>query len=258
MQLSNLIAVVTGAASGMGRAIAQGYAAKGARVVATDINETAMADLVGEIEQAGGVVESVVLDVSDPAACISAIEGVLERHGRLDVLVNSAGIGLVKPLAQVTAEDWDRVYAINVRGLFLLSQAAMAAMKRQKSGRIINLASIAGRRGEAMVAAYCSSKAAVISITQALSEEGAPDGVTVNAMAPGIVDTPFWRESDRRFAELLGKQPGQHFAETVAKIPLGRAEKPEDVVPLAVFLASEGSSYITGQTINIDGGITLS
>ena len=258
MQLSNLIALVTGAASGMGRAIAQGYAAEGARVVATDINETAVTDLVSEIEQAGGVAESVVLDVSDPAACTSAIEGVLERHGRLDVLVNSAGIGLAKPLAQVTAEDWDRIYAINVRGLFLLSQAAMAAMKRQKSGRIINLASIAGRRGEAMVAAYCSSKAAVISITQALSEEGAPDGVTVNAMAPGIVDTPFWRESDRRFAELLGKQPGQHFAETVAKIPLGRAEKPEDVVPLAVFLASEGSSYITGQTINIDGGITLS
>ena len=258
MQLSNSVAVVTGAASGMGRAIALGYAAEGARVVGTDINEIALAEVVSEIERAGGTAESVVLDVSDPAACTRAIEGVVERHGRLDVLVNSAGIGLVKPLAEVTAEDWDRVYAINVRGLFLLSQAAMAAMKRQKSGRIINLASIAGRRGEAMVAAYCSSKAAVISITQALSEEGAADGVTVNAMAPGIVDTPFWRESDRRFAELLGKQPGQQFAEVVAKIPLGRAEQPEDVVPLAVFLAGEGSAYITGQTFNIDGGITLS
>ena len=258
MKLSNSVAVVTGAASGMGRAIAHGFAAEGARVVGTDINEAGLAEMVAAIEQAGGVAESAVLDVSDPAACTQTIAAVVERHGRIDVLVNSAGIGLVKPLADVTAADWDLVYAINVRGLFVLSQAAMAAMKRQGAGRIINLASIAGRRGEAMVAAYCSSKAAVISITQALSEEGAPAGVTVNAMAPGIVDTPFWRESDRRFAELLGKQPGQAFAEAVAKIPLGRAEQPEDVVPLAVFLASEGSAYITGQTFNVDGGITLS
>lgn len=252
------VAIVTGAGSGMGRAIAAGFARNGMHVVAADLNDDAAERTAGAITADGHSAEPVHLDVSDPAMCVRVVNDVAARCGRLDVLVNSAGIGLVKPLAEVTPQEWDRVFAVNVRGLFFCSQAAMARMRAQRSGTIINLASIAARRGEAMVAAYCASKAAVVSITQALSEEGAGDEVTANAIAPGIVDTPFWKASDLRFAEILGKEPGQHFREVVVKIPLGRAELPEDVVPMALFLASDGARYITGQTFNVDGGITLS
>lgn len=257
-QFEGSIAIVTGAASGMGKAIASAFAAAGAHVVVADINSEAADAVVAELVDAGGSAEAKRLDVTDVDSCRALIADIHTEHGRVDILVNSAGIGQVKFLAEVTESDWDRMLGINTKAIFFLSQAAIAIMKSQGSGRIINLASIAGRKGEALVAPYCASKAAVISLTQAFAEEGAPDRVTVNAIAPGIVDTPFWRESDRQFAEIFGKQPGEHFAATIAKIPLGRAEEAGDVVPMALFLAGDGAAYITGQTYNVDGGITFS
>lgn len=258
MEFAGNVSVVTGAASGMGKAIALGLASRGSHVVLADVNIEAATRAVAEITGAGGSASAASVDVTDASACTLLIEEVHRAHGRLDILVNSAGIGQVKLLSAVTETDWDRMIDINAKGVFFLSQAAIGIMSRQKSGRIINLASIAGRRGEALVAAYCPSKAAVISLTQSFAEEGAPPGVTVNAIAPGIVDTPFWKESDRQFAEIFGKEPGEHFAATVAKIPLGRAEVATDIVPMTIFLAGEGASYITGQTFNVDGGITFS
>jgi acetoin reductase-like protein len=255
MQLQDKVALITGAASGMGRAMALGYAAEGAHVVVADLDEQGAGKVVTEIETGGGTGQVETFDVSAPEQSRAAVQRVVDSCGRLDVLVNNAGIGLIKEVWNTTQQEWDRIFDVNVRGVFFCSQAALEPMRRQGAGRIINLASIAGRRGEALVAAYCASKAAVISITQSTALAAAPHGITVNAMAPGVVDTPYWQQVDRQFGELLGKEPGQHFADVSSSIPLGRAEQPADVVPLAVFLASSGADYITGQTYNVDGGI---
>ncbi|MFV0426962.1 MAG: SDR family NAD(P)-dependent oxidoreductase, partial [Beutenbergiaceae bacterium] len=251
------VVVITGGASGMGRAIAQGFADAGEQIVIADINLEAATAVADDLIADGAVAEARQLDVTDAAACGAFIDQVHADFGSVDVLVNSAGIGQVKLLADVTEGDWDRMLGINTKGVFFLSQAAIGIMKQQGSGRIINIASIAGRRGEALVAPYCASKAAVISLTQAFAEEGAPDQVTVNAIAPGIVDTPFWVASDREFSEIFDTEPGEALARNVARVPLGRVEQPADVVPMALFLASEGDSYITGQSINVDGGINF-
>lgn len=257
MHAARRVVVVTGGASGMGRAIAQGFAAQGAQIVIADIDIKAATAVASELVAEGGTAQARQLDVTDAAACTALIEQVNADLGRLDVLVNSAGIGQVKLLADVTEGDWDRMLGINTKGVFFLSQAAIGLMKKQGEGRIINIASIAGRRGEALVAPYCASKAAVISLTQSFSEEGAPDQVTVNAIAPGIVDTPFWVVSDREFSEIFDAKPGEALATNVARVPLGRVEQPADVVPMALFLASDDAGYITGQTFNVDGGISF-
>ena len=165
---------------------------------------------------------------------------------------------MIKPVWDTTPEEWDRIFAVNVKGLFFMAQAACEPMREQRSGKIVNVSSIAGRRGEALVVAYCASKATVISITQSLALALAPYGVNVNAVAPGVVDTPYWKEVDKQFAALQGKQEGEPFRDVAANIPLGRTSVPEDVVPLAVFLAGSGSDYITGQTYNVEGGMVMS
>ncbi|MFC7344164.1 glucose 1-dehydrogenase [Saccharopolyspora griseoalba] len=258
MQLQDKVAIITGAASGMGRAMALGYGAEGAHVVVADLDDEGAASVVAEIEKAGGSAQAEHLDVADPESSRAVVNRVVGAHGHLDVLVNNAGIGLIKPVWETTPQEWERIFSVNVAGLFFASQAALEPMREQRSGKIINLASIAGRRGEALVAAYCASKAAVVSITQSVALAAAPHGVNVNAMAPGVVDTPYWKEVDRQFGALLGKEPGRHFQDVSETIPMGRAEQPEDVVPLAVFLAGSGSDYITGQTYNVDGGIVTS
>jgi NAD(P)-dependent dehydrogenase (short-subunit alcohol dehydrogenase family) len=186
------------------------------------------------------------------------VQWIIEEHGTLDVLVNNAGIGLIKSVWDTTPAEWDRIFSVNVRGLFFLTQAACEPMRQQQGGKIINMASIAGRRGEALVSAYCASKATVISITQSVAMAMAPYGVNVNAMAPGIVDTPYWKEVDKQFGEITGKKEGETFRDAAAGIPLGRTSVPSDVVPLAIFLAGPGSDYITAQTYNVEGGMVMS
>ena len=258
MQFEGKIAIITGAASGMGRAMALAFAAERATVVVADLNADGAQAVVDEIEGKGGQGLAKRLDVSDPADAKAVVDDVVGRYGRLDILVNNAGVGLIKEVWTTTPEEWDRIFAVNVKGLFFMAQAAAEPMRNQRSGRIINLASIAGRRGEALVAAYCASKAAVININQSLALALAPYGVNVNAMAPGVVDTPYWKEVDKQFGAITGKAEGETFRDVAAQIPLGRTSVPEDVVPLALFLAGPGAAYITAQTYNVEGGMVMS
>lgn len=258
MILKDKVAIITGAASGMGRAIALGYAAEGATVVLADINEAGAKAVEKEIVNNGGKARGVYYDVTDFSSAKPLVAQTVKDFGSLDILVNNAGIGLIKAVWDYTPEEWLRVFNVNVFGLFFLTQAACDPMREQRRGKIINQASIAGRRGEALVACYCASKAAVISITQSVAMAMAPYGVNVNAMAPGIVDTPYWKEVDLQFGKILGKKPGEVFKEYGGNVPLGRPSVPEDVVGLAIFLAGPGSDYITGQTYNVEGGIVMS
>jgi NAD(P)-dependent dehydrogenase (short-subunit alcohol dehydrogenase family) len=256
--LSGKIALITGAASGMGRAMAKGFAEEGAHVVIADLNLEGAQAAAAEIVDAGGAASAYALNVADETQSKELVEMIVREHGSLDILVNNAGVGLIKAVWDTTPAEWDRIFNVNVRGLFFLTQAACEPMRAQKSGKILNMASVAGRRGEALVTAYCASKATVISITQSVALAMAPYGVNVNAMAPGIVDTPYWKEVDKQFGEITGKSEGETFRDAAAGIPLGRTSVPADVVPLAIFLAGPGSDYITGQTYNVEGGAVMS
>jgi NAD(P)-dependent dehydrogenase (short-subunit alcohol dehydrogenase family) len=256
--LNDKVALITGAASGMGKAMALGYAREGAHVVIADLNVDGAKAVAAEIHSEGGLASAKALNVADPVQSKVLVDEIVREHGRLDVLVNNAGIGLIKPVWETTPEEWDRIMNVNVRGLFFLTQAACEPMRAQRSGKIISMASIAGRRGEALVAAYCASKATVISITQSVAMAMAEYGINVNAMAPGIVDTPYWKQVDKQFGELTGKAEGETFKEKAHDIPLGRTSVASDVVPLSIFLAGPGSDYITGQTFNVEGGMVMS
>jgi NAD(P)-dependent dehydrogenase (short-subunit alcohol dehydrogenase family) len=256
--LDNKIALITGAASGMGKAMALGYAWEGAHVVIADLNLAGANDVADEIKLAGGSASALACNVANPEESKKLVEGIVAEHGTLDILVNNAGIGLIKTLWETTPQEWDRIFDVNVKGLFFLTQAACGPMREQRSGRIINMASVAGRKGEALVSAYCASKATVISITQSVAMAMAPYGVTVNSLAPGIVDTPYWKEVDKQFGAITGKAEGETFRDVAANIPLGRTSVAADVVPLAIFLAGPGSEYITGQTYNVEGGMIMS
>lgn len=255
MRLSGKAAIVTGGAQGIGRAIARRFASEGAVVAVADYNVEQAAKTVAEIESEGGKAFAVRCDVTKEADIEALVGSVVAQAGGIDILVNNAGVGKIIPLFETTRKDWDWMFDINVKGLFFVLQAVAAQMIKQgRGGKIINLASQAGRRGEALVAAYCASKAAVISITQSAALALAQHKINVNAMAPGVVDTPFWDEVDRQFGKILGLQPGEMKRKVVESIPLGRIEQPEDVAGLAAFLASSDSDYITQQTINVDGG----
>lgn len=256
--LQGKVALISGAASGMGKAMALGFAAEGAHVVIADLNIAGAKAVVDEIMVAGGHASASELDVSQPHECKSVVDDIVREHGRLDILVNNAGIGLIKSVWDTTPEEWDRIFNVNVKGLFFLTQAACVPMREQRAGKIINMASVAGRKGEALVTAYCASKATVISITQSVALAMAEYGVNVNGMAPGIVDTPYWKEVDKQFGAITGKAEGETFRDVAKNIPLGRTSVPADVVPLAVFLAGQGSDYITGQTFNVEGGMVMS
>jgi acetoin reductase-like protein len=255
MRLEDKVAIVTGGAQGMGRAISLRFAAEGASVVVADLNLDGAEGTAREIEGAGGTAAAVAVDVRDQAQVQAMVDTAVERFGGLDILVNNAGVGRIIPFFETTEADWDFIFDINCKGLLWCSQAAAKVMVDQgRGGKIINLASQAGRRGEALVLAYCASKACVISMTQSMALALAPHKINVNALAPGIVDTPFWDEVDKQFAKLLNMEVGEPKRTFTQSIPLGRIEQPEDVAGAAVFLASSEADYITQQTLNVDGG----
>ncbi|MCC7023698.1 MAG: L-iditol 2-dehydrogenase [Thermomicrobiales bacterium] len=255
MRLEGKVAAVTGAGSGMGRAIALAFAREGAKVVVADLNPSAGQGVVDEIAAGGGEAIATETDVRKQADAQTMVDAAVERFGGLDILVNNAGVGKIIPFLETTNEDWDFMFDVNCKGLLWCSQAAARQMIAQgRGGKIINLASQAGRRGEALVLAYCASKACVISMTQSIALALAPHKINVNGIAPGIVDTPFWVEVDKQFANLLGMEVGEPKRTFSASIPLGRIEQPEDVTGAAIFLASSDSDYMTQQTINVDGG----
>jgi D-sorbitol dehydrogenase (acceptor) len=255
MRLQGKVAIVTGGAQGMGRAICLRYVQEGASVIIADLNMAGAQALAAEIIATGGKAVGVQTDVRNQEAVQRMVDTAVEQFGGLDILVNNAGVGKIIPFLETTEEDWDFMFDINCKGLLWCSQAAARQMIHQgRGGKIINLASQAGRRGEALVLAYCASKACVISMTQSMALALAPHKINVNAIASGIVDPPFWVEVDKQFAKLLNMEIGGPKRTFTANIPLGRIEQPEDVAGVAAFLASADADYMTQQCVNVDGG----
>jgi meso-butanediol dehydrogenase/(S,S)-butanediol dehydrogenase/diacetyl reductase len=262
-RLKDCIALVSGAGRGIGRAIALRYAREGATVVVTDLEEETAQGVAREIQALGFAAEGFKADVREPDQSAAMIGRVAERFGRLDILVNNAGVVRVTPLLDVTPEDWDFVNDVNARGLFFAVQAGARQMLKQEPaatgrprGKIINIASIGGRSGRPMFAAYAASKAAAISITQSAAMGLAPE-VTVNSICPGVVDTAMWRQIDQEWTQSDGRPVGSAWEDRVNVIPIKRAAKPEDVTGMAVYLGSIDSDYVTGQSYHVDGGMAM-
>jgi acetoin reductase-like protein len=262
-KLDGHVAVVSGSGRGIGRAIAHRYAREGAKVVVADIDQGSAQAVADEIRALEVEADAFQVDVSDPKQSAAMVGRTLDRFGQLDILVNNAGVMRVRALLDLTPEDWDFVNDVNARGLFFALQAAARQMVRQAPlgqgrprGKIINTASIAGRIGRPMFAAYAASKAAAISITQSAAMALAPD-VTVNALCPGVVDTEMWRQIDREWTQMEKRPAGSAWQARISGIPMGRPETPEDLTGMAVFLASADSDYITGQSYHVDGGLVM-
>ncbi|HSA79344.1 MAG TPA: L-iditol 2-dehydrogenase [Geminicoccaceae bacterium] len=256
MKLNDKVALVTGGAKGIGAAICRRYAEEGARVAVADIADDEASALAKEI---GGGAFAVHLNVADRASIDAAVEQVVATAGRIDILVNNAAIFDMAPFLEITEASYDRQFAVNVKGLLFVSQAVAKRMVDQgQGGKIVNFASQAGRRGEALVAVYCASKAAVISLTQSAGLALIKHKINVNGIAPGVVDTPMWDQVDALFAKYEGLPLGEKRRQVGLAVPFGRMGTPEDMVGAAVFLASADADYIVAQTLNVDGGNWMS
>ena len=258
-RLDGRTCVITGAARGIGRGIAQGLAQEGAAVVVADINEEGAKVVAEAIRGSGGRAVGIGCDVSERASVRGVIDRAVEEFDRLDVMFNNAGISKTQRFLEVTEEDWDRIMRVNGLGVMLGIQEAAEQFRRQGSGgKIVNTASIAGKEGFPLFPAYCASKFAVVGLTQSAARGLAEYGITVNAFCPGVVATELWDQLDEEFIALGETQKkGQSLEEFGAGILVGRVSTPEDIAPLAVFLASGDSDYITGQAINVDGGMLV-
>ncbi len=246
-KLAGQRALVTGAASGIGRAIAVGLAGAGATVALVDrADEKTLAGVAQGIEQAGGQAFALRTDIADEARVLALFAEALPRLGGLDILVNCAGVLFEKPLLETTAEDFDRLMAVNLRGTFLVGREALRAMVKQKNGRVINIASELAYLGRAEFSVYCASKGAVVSLTRSWAREFAPD-ILVNAIAPGPVDTPLL---------VLASMSAETRARE-ADIPLRRIGRPEEIAAAALFLADPANSFMTGQCISPNGGAVM-
>jgi meso-butanediol dehydrogenase/(S,S)-butanediol dehydrogenase/diacetyl reductase len=256
MSLNGKVILVTGAGQGIGRGIALRLAKEGADLALADVKVDKLDSVRKEIEALGRKATTVVADISKRGEVYAAIDHAEKELGGFDVIVNNAGIAQVKPIADVTPEDMDLIFRINVDGVLWGIQAAAKKFKdRGQKGKIINACSIAGHDGFAMLGVYSATKFAVRALTQAAAKEYASAGITVNAYCPGIVGTDMWVEIDERFSEITGTPKGETYNKYVEGIALGRAQTPEDVAALVAFLAGADSDYITGQSILTDGGI---
>ena len=256
MQLQGKVAVVTGAARGIGRAIAERYGREGARVVIADLNEAGAREVATAV---GNGALGLRLDVTAQDSIDALVARVVAECGGVDILVNNAGLFDLAPIVEITRESYRRVYAVNVEGLLFTMQAVARQMIVQgRGGKIINFASQAGRRGEALVAVYCSSKAAVISLTQSAGLDLIKHRINVNAIAPGVVDNEHWEHVDAMFARYENLAPGEKKRIVGAAVPFGRMARPEEIGGLATFLASPDADYIVAQCYNIDGGNWMS
>jgi 3-oxoacyl-[acyl-carrier protein] reductase len=244
--LTGRVSLVTGASRGIGRAIARALAAEGATVVLGARDPIRLAEAVAEIAGEGGRAEAVSLDVADRTSVEGAVGGILGRHGRLDHLVNNAGITRDNLLLRMKAEEWEEVLATNLSGVFHCTQAALRPMLKQRSGRIVSVTSVVGLTGNAGQANYAASKAGILGFTKSVAREVASRSITVNAVAPGFIETDMTAAMTDKAREAV-----------VAAIPMGRVGRPGDVAAAVTFLVSEAAAYITGQVLGVDGGFHM-
>ncbi|MGC9292549.1 MAG: 3-oxoacyl-[acyl-carrier-protein] reductase [Acidobacteriaceae bacterium] len=244
--LSGRVALVTGASQGIGRACALALANSGAQVALAARNESKLSEVAAEIQAAGGTATAFALDLADEASIHACAKAVLAHYGKVEILVNNAGITRDALALRMKRADWDAVLATNLTGAFLLTQAVMQSMLKARWGRILNLTSVVGESGQAGQANYAASKSGLIGLTKSLAHELASRNITVNAVAPGYIETPM--------TEVLNEQ---QRAAMLTQVPLGRAGTPEDVAQAVVFLASEGASYITGHVLDVNGGMYM-
>jgi meso-butanediol dehydrogenase/(S,S)-butanediol dehydrogenase/diacetyl reductase len=253
MELVDKVAIITGGGSGMGRSFSLLFAREGAKVVVVDVVSEAGIETVSLIKKAGGQAVFVFADVTKEGDVVQAVKKTIETYGGVDILVNNAGILHMGTVVQTTADDWDKILDTNLKSMFLMSKYAVPEMAKN-SGVIINMASDAGLIGNPNSAAYCASKGGVVSLTRAMALDHAAEGIRVNCICPGAIETPLL---ERGFMELTKEQRDAWRARVKTRYPLGRIGKPEEVAEVALFLASAKSSFVTGAAISVDGGLTI-
>ena len=255
-RLDGKTALITGSARGIGLSFAQAYVREGAKVAIADIDLSRAQKAANDI---GDAAIAVRMDVTDQASIDEATASVEKAFGGIDILVNNAALFTAAPIVEIERADYEKVFAVNFAGtLFTLQAVARSMIARGKGGKIINMASQAGRRGEALVAVYCASKAAVISLTQSAGLDLIRHGINVNAIAPGVVDGEHWDGVDAFFAKYENKAPGQKKKEVGEAVPFGRMGTADDLTGMAIFLASPEADYVVAQTYNVDGGNWMS
>ena len=270
-RFSGKLAIVTGAGQGIGKAVALRLAREGADIVVADINRETAEQTARDVRALGRRAQMNVVNVIAQAEIQAMVARTVTEFGRIDILVNAAGIAQTTPFLELTEEEWDRVLDINLKGTVFCMQAVARQMigqvpqeviargRAERSyGKIVNFSSISGRRGRSVQMAYAASKAAIISVTQSAALALSPYNINVNAVCPGVIPTPMWEQIDRDRSRIMGAQPGEAIKAFIEKMPLLRAGSTEDVAGAVAFLCSSDADYITGQTLNVDGGFEMS